>query len=421
MKTILMLAFYFPPYSESTGRLRTLSFARHLRESGWRPVVVTARPETYIAIDPASLNEIPPDVQVIRAAGFDVARTMSFRGAYPRWLAIPDRWASWAIGAVFSGLKAVRQTKPDVIWSTFPVPSALLAGMILHRLTGIPHVIDLRDPLVYEAWPVDRLQRAVYEWVEKRAVESASAVVTTTPGARSLYLERYSKLPASKFQIVPNGLDEVAGNHHVTGAESGMADGPVLLLHSGLMDLPDRDPTSFFAALQALRSVGALPQRGLRVLLRATGREPQLRAIVERFGLGKIVDLAPPLPRNEALRELGTASALLLFQGRDCNRQIPAKAYEYLASGKPIIGLMDPAGDTHALVAMEWGVPYHADMSDAEAIARMLRQFLSDLESGRAYVPPAALQERNSRRYHAATLAKLLDAIVQALPTPQQA
>ena len=48
------------------------------------------------------------------------------------------------------------------------------------------------------------------------------------------------------------------------------------------------------------------------------------------------------------------ADGLLLFQGAQCNRQIPAKAYEYLACRRPIIGLIDSSGDTYDLVAHQW-------------------------------------------------------------------
>ena len=63
----------------------------------------------------------------------------------------------------------------------------------------------------------------------------------------------------------------------------------------------------------------------------------------------------------EAIDEMRRADGLLLFQGAQCNRQIPAKAYEYLACRRPIIGLIDSFGDTHELIANQWKVPYVAD------------------------------------------------------------
>ncbi len=103
-RTALMLAFYFPPFAQSTGSQRVLSFVRHLPMHDWRPVVLTARERLFPAIDAGSLSLIPPSTEVVRAWGLDVARDLSINGRYPRWLAIPDRWAAWALGACLQGL-----------------------------------------------------------------------------------------------------------------------------------------------------------------------------------------------------------------------------------------------------------------------------------------------------------------------------
>ena len=34
-----------------------------------------------------------------------------------------------------------------VIWATFPIASALVVGMALHKATKIPLIVDLRDPI----------------------------------------------------------------------------------------------------------------------------------------------------------------------------------------------------------------------------------------------------------------------------------
>ena len=45
---------------------------------------------------------------------------------------------------------------------------------------------------------------------ESKDVRSAlaSAVIVTTPSARRLYIERYPHLPASRFRIIANGVDD---------------------------------------------------------------------------------------------------------------------------------------------------------------------------------------------------------------------
>jgi glycosyltransferase involved in cell wall biosynthesis len=407
-RTALMLAFPFPPFAQSTGRLRTVSFVRHLPESGWRPIVVTGVTSMYPAVDARTEREIPAGTTVMRAWGKDVARHFSIRGIYPRWLATPDRWNTWALGAVRVAQRAVREFRPEVLWATFPVPSALLAALIAQRRTGIPLVADLRDPLVYETWPAKCWERAVYGWIERRLVAHAAAIVVTTPGARAMYVERYPHA-AEKFVVIANGIDE--SDVAPPAARTREPNGPLLLVHSGLMESPDRDPTVFFAALRLLRERGCLPARGLRVVLRASGSEVAYRARAQAQGVSDLLELAPPVARAEAIREQAAADGLLLFQGRHCNRQIPAKAYEYLAGGRPIIGLMDAGGDTHALVAGAWRVPYCADMESAEAIAAMLERFFDDAARGTVFVPAAELREAHSRRARATELAQLFDKV----------
>jgi hypothetical protein len=177
------------------------------------------------------------------------------------------------------------------------------------------------------------------------------------------------------------------------------------------MEIPDRDPTAFFSALRQLANRGSLANQPLRVTLRASGRESLYGDMLRANGIRELVEIAPRVSRAEAIHEMRNASALLLFQGKHCNRQIPAKAYEYLFTGKPIICLSNADGDTHALVHDEWGVPYCADMDDPQDIERALGSFLDDHRQGIVYVPPSTLRERHTRRTQAVQLSELLEKI----------
>lgn len=70
---------------------------------------------------------------------------------------------------------------------------------------------------------------------------------------------------------------------------------------------------------------------------------------------------------------------------------------------------MDPNGDTHAMVHGKWGVPYCADMADAEAIAGALVRFLADVDRGEAFVPDPSLIHAYLRETQARELGRVLD------------
>ena len=207
-RNALMIAFHFPPFARSSGSIRTLSFVRRLPEYDWQPVVLTATPNAYPEVDDRSLASIPPSVRVVRAGGLDVARHLAIAGRYPTWLATPDRWNTWAAAAFVAGLACIRRDKPSVIWATFPIASSLLVAIALHKVTKVPLVVDLRDPMIYEGWPENRWIRATYTRIETRAAALASAVIVTTPSARRLYVQRYPHLPESRFRMIANGVDE---------------------------------------------------------------------------------------------------------------------------------------------------------------------------------------------------------------------
>src|SRR3990170_1185865 len=147
MRNILMIAYHYPPYPSGSGIHRTLKFSQYLPEHDWKPVMLTPNPRAYFESRNDRIPEIPPTVSVTRAFALDAARHLSFRGSYFRFTALPDRWASWWLGAVPAGLRLIRAHRPDIIWSTYPIATAHLIGLTLHRLSGIPWVADFRDPM----------------------------------------------------------------------------------------------------------------------------------------------------------------------------------------------------------------------------------------------------------------------------------
>src|ERR1700752_4756261 len=99
-RSILMIAYHFPPASGSSGHLRTLSFVRELPRFGGRPIVMTASHSAYPAAANGTQTEVPNGLQVYRAPALDAARHLAFPGGYLGRTALPDRWANWLLSAV---------------------------------------------------------------------------------------------------------------------------------------------------------------------------------------------------------------------------------------------------------------------------------------------------------------------------------
>jgi hypothetical protein len=412
VKRVLMVAYHFPPLIGSSGIQRTLRFAQHLPEFGWEPAVLSAHTRAYPDTAGESLREIPRHVEVRRAFALDAKRHFAVAGAYPRLLALPDRWSSWCLGAVPAGLRFIRTFKPDVLWTTYPIASAHLIGLALHRLTGIPWVADFRDPMAQADHPADRLTHRVFEWIERRTLRACTQAIFTAPGALRLYAERYPDLPASRLGIIENGYDEASfANLEAPAPQDG--DRPLTLVHSGTVYSSERDPRPLFAALGELRREGAISGASVKVLLRASGNDAYLSELVRAEGIQEIVSLQPAVGYRAALEEMQRSDGLLVLQAANCNYQVPAKLYEYLRARRPILALTDPQGDT-AAVLRSAGVDSIAPLDSKESIRRSFVTFLEQLRAKRAPLPTETAVAACSRRARTAQLAAVLDASLDA-------
>jgi glycosyltransferase involved in cell wall biosynthesis len=411
-RSVLMIAFHYPPCAGGSGIHRTTAFCRHLPEHGWRPIVLTASPGAY-----GRLNGAPPrgpdsPAVVVRALALDTARHLALLGRYPGWLALPDRWVSWVLSGIPAGLRAVRRHRPAVIWSTYPIASAHLIGVALHRLTGLPWVADFRDSMSEAGYPRDPAVRRLHRWIERAAVRHAAHLVFTAPSCRAMYLARYPALPGHRCLVIQNGYAEE--DFARLAPPPPLAPGalrPLRLVHSGLIYPEERDPRPLFAAVARCKAEGRLTAATVRIELRASGCDARYAEVLRALAVDDLVHLLPPLPHREALQECAEADALLLLQSASCNHQIPAKAYEYLRCGKPILALTDAAGDTAALLAGTGGATI-ADPADAEAISRALGGFLAAVRAGAHPLPAEDQVARYSRRDQSRELARALTTLL---------
>ena len=94
--------------------------------------------------------------------------------------------------------------------------------------------------------------------------------------------------------------------------------------------------------------------------IRFVGRMPeQLRDEIAALGLGDLLESTGLLPHDEAMREL-MSSSMLIASGAAGDHPakrgwVPAKLFDYLASGLPVLYLAGPNTDAARLVAGQPG------------------------------------------------------------------
>ena len=410
MNRVLMIAYHYPPLCGSSGIQRTLRFSQDLLSFNWQPSVLSAHPRAFEKTSEDLLKDVPAGMDVQRAFALDARRHLSLFNRYPGWIARPDRWLSWLLGALVTGFRMIRRQRPNVIWSTYPIPTAHLIGYWLSRLSGLPWVADFRDPMAHVGYPTDQATWNSYLRVEQKVFAQASRMVFTTPGAARLYRERYPS-KADRIRVIENGYNETSfETHEAESRQSALNPGKVTLLHSGIVYPQWRNPNELFAALRRLMDAKLVDPECLRLRFRASEHADFLLHLVSAHGLDEVVQILPPVGYKEALAEMCAADGLLVLQSADCSDQIPAKVYEYVRAQKPVLGLCGTSGDTADLL-VQAGCRYLAPLESSAQIGATLADFLADLRSGNSFAVNKEFIESASRRFKASELAELLNEV----------
>lgn len=403
---VLLVPFHFPPIQGSTGASRSWEFARWLPDFGWRVTVLTANERAYPQTS-AMPEPMPEDVQVIRAFALDAKRHLSLFGRYLRVTEIPDRWSTWIIGGVISGLRRIRADRPDVMYSTYPIVSAHVIASILHRMTGVPWIAEFRDPMVEETFPPEGGDRRRRLRLERRIFRSAAHLVTVTPGARAYYEDRSGR-EAGYVREIPNGINaSLLRDVSQASRIERPSGGKLTLLHSGILYPDVRDPHVFLEAVAELLHERVIDSEQVEIVFRGSGSSSEYSQQAAALGLDGLVHFRDAISYEKAYEEMRQADGLMVLQGASCNRQVPAKLYECCALRKPVLCLADPRGDTGTLFS-SLGLGESVALEDADAIKRRLREFLDELRSGRPRILDDRSLEGLSRRKRTEELASLL-------------
>lgn len=315
-------------------------------------------------------------------------------------LSIPDKESGWIAPAALRGLRHMLTTgRPDVIYSSAPPWSGHVVAWVLGVLSRRPWVADFRDPWARAPWRNWRpLRRNAVAALERCVIRRADTVFFVTRGNLSEFADFYGPTAAQRFHLVPNGCDPV---EFESVAPLPPRDAFVLL-HAGSL-YGGRTPLPVIHAIARAINRGALERTRFRLrLLGDISLRMDLPAECRRLGIEDVVEFAPRVRRAESLRELKSATALLLVQP-GTTVSIPGKVYEYLAAGRPVFALAEE-GDTAELVrATRIGVSVRPD-DPVEKIESALLELVA--LAGRPYGAPS--RELYDGRAHAETAARML-------------
>lgn len=404
-RKLLILTYHFPP-SAAAGSFRMLGFAEHLPEFGWQTVVVAPPGLPWEPVDETLLERVAPETTV-------------YRVPYPthgigKLLRILCPWSAWQLCAAAVCYHAIRRHRPDVVLTSGPPHAIHLLGRHLRRWAGLPWVADFRDPWV--AGDPTQTRRTVPGWearAEPSVMRGACAIVANAPGACGFLSRAYPQY-AAKMTSITNGYDPEPFEPNPVPALSGSS---IEIVHTGSIYV-NRSPNSFLEAVQQL-DTGALAGRTLRVRFIGDVVYEEQRTEIQnkiREVSNARVSLEDLVPHSQSMRAMAQADLLLLLDTPGRRAGVPAKLYEYIGAGRPILALAEPQSDV-AWVLRESGVPHRtAPSGDPEAIRRALSELLQDPPTARCGGQPKPVQSRFTRRHLAGELADVLDSCLGSSP-----
>jgi glycosyltransferase involved in cell wall biosynthesis len=450
-RTLLFLAYFFPPRG-GAGVQRSVKFAKYLPRFGWKPLVIAhggMADNASGVMDSTLLQDLPPG-HVVRYTALMQGEKDKYYRAQKKWrqpLFSTDPMAWWAAPAARLGLELAQEHHPAAIFVTMSPFTAAKAGIELKKKTGLPLVIDLRDP-----WALDETRIYTTRWHARRdwqhmheALAAADLIVMNTPEAALAVENEFGKnrplsAPGPRLTgrviSITNGYDKedfdkstprFAASDVLRIVHTGM-------FHAELAEVWDRMNAGkgFLNKLKYPRRPINLWTRTPRYLLEAMGKMVESGMIardkIELVLVGEISDedkaMIDASPMSGCVKALGyrshaesvnwVESADVLFLPLHTPLDggpaliVPGKTYEYLGSGRPILA-MGPPGDMRRFVEeTHSGIGIPGD--DVAGAADALAKFFQAKRDGKQLFPlDRAVIETFERKELTARLAEELD------------
>ena len=444
MKSILMIAYFFPPEGNA-GTYRPLRFVRALSKMGWMPSVISIDPYRYERYDTELLNLIPRGIEIIRVRGCDVwqaiqawrgkrAQTeisdMSDKKAEKKQSApslrlrakarevlrtmeacyyLPDLARPWIRPAVKASIRVCQSKPVNVIWATV---GPISAGVVAHQASqgsGVPYVLDFRDPWGLNYYADENRRPPIAERMVRRTMyrifREAQSVVFLFDTVAECYQRAYpGALEDKKIHVIPNGYEGSLDEFLVPSGNT------CQILYTGTVSTYRYD--TLLRALAILKETQ--PYKASKLRLQFVGEGiTELQKKVEALDLAEMIQTMPPTSHGEIRRLQQEAHAFLIL-GRPSERKghelvAGAKLFEYLKARKPIVGVL-PRDETRKVLDLV-GVSTLADVDSPSKIIAAFEKILDAWSRGTldALLPDRVACDRYSAETQTAALIRALE------------
>ncbi len=346
---ILVVAPYFPP-DDTVATLRIMSLCKYLRTNNHSIIVLTRKKEKRIPSCYCDKSYFVDENSIMSKTNFSCF--MKKRSAYcNRFLSV------------------IKKEKVDIVlitggpFYTFKITKKA-------RNLKIPCILDFRDPWVWDyredAFSPKRIiARMIFYAMEREAINSATAVVTVTPGWVQKYQKHYKNKKNDIF-LIENGYDDERLKSIIWPTEC-IEDTTrtTIGVFGKLFYYSDYYSNIFLSAINDYQHNNS--KSNLQVIQIGDLEESTERLLRKNNIQSDFIKSTGFMNYEDGIVELSKAQAFLIIDSRI--DALGTKLYDYLYLGKPIL-FVGPSNSAFASILKKY--PKGFVCSDKNSVVRAL-------------------------------------------------
>lgn len=425
MKKVLIITYYWPP-AGGPGVQRWLNFVKHLPQQQITPVVYIPTNPNYPMVDSEINTELPKDIEIISHPIFEpyswankinkTATSTISKGIIPdaknqNWkqqlllwvrgnLFIPDARKFWIKPSVNFLTTYLKKNSIDTIITTGPPHSVHLIGLHLKERLSITWLADFRDPWTtigyHKKLKLTSWAKKKHLTLEKKVLTEADKIITTSWGTKN----EFNNKTNTPISVITNGYQNL-------NIPTATMDNKFSLSHIGSL-LSERNPTNLWKAISELINENTDFKKDFQLNLAGVVSQTVIDAI-NKHGITNHLNLLGYVSHKEALKLQRKSQVLLLIEinSEITKAIIPGKIFEYLLSGRPILGIGPKGADFEKIITQTQTGSFYL-YQEKDAIKSQLISYYTLYKKNKLSINP-----KNIEQYSRKSLTEKLALLIQ--------
>lgn len=324
----------------------------------------------------------------------------------------PDNKKGWIEPAIEKGLEIIQEKKVDLIFSTAPPFSNHVAAATLSKETGLPLILDYRD-----LWLNNHFQDDMFGWQKRKMKQMEESCLKQSVAITALdqcmirsISSSYSEIEIeNRSHIIPHGYDTEDLDRNSGDSIFKYKQGKLNLLYSGLF-YEQNQPDIFLNALRKADFKGAIDLNNIQLHFQG-GLDKRINRLIDKLELRENVTDYDYVSHEVAVSHLMQADVLWMISNFGMNhKQIKSgKLFEYIGTGKPILGLVHEGEEAKLL--NEYNAGFFGDLKSEKIIKNEIARLYDMWKAGELPEGEKEFRTQYDRKKITKDLAQIFDKI----------